>query len=783
MRKILFLLCALLGGAFLRPASAQVTDDGNWTLHLSYRNATRCATAGDWVYVLMNGNLSARHLRTDEVRYFSPQDGLGSKGIVDIAYSAECKCLVAVYEDFQVDLICDEGRTIVGLPGLKNMGSSVGTPVSLSVGGDYAAIASSTGMAYLNLRNRTVNGFFDFGQKIYAAAVWQNRLFISTATHIRTCSLEANPYDLSSWTTICSARVGNFCCFAGRLYAAINAQPTAECLGAGLWLMREDASGFDRLTKLTVNFIRTTPTRVVGGNAAHLFMLTADNPTQPDFSINYANNWGDCTPVGNSGEVWAADKWNGVGSYRVTAESVEAQELTWEGIGPKRDYCYFMHYEGDRLLVAGGNLFTYGGDLPATLMYLEGEDWYFLQEDGVKGSDGVPYYNDATGLTVDPKDPTHLFATSKCGLFEFRDLQYVECYNLRNSPLQSALASGRVEKYIFLSTPTFDKDGNLWMINSMVDTVLCVRKADGTWSKIYVDAVKAAPTCEHLLFDAKGRLWMTSRRSVSYIDGGTLCLDYNGTIDNTADDVARYRTSLVNQDGTTITNIPTYDIAEDRDGSIWLATASGVFQVENPDDWFDSNLTVIQPKVPRNDGTNYADYLLGGTVVSAIAIDGGGRKWLGTTTSGVYLTSPDGSEIIAHFDTSNSLILSDNVYAIAIHPVTGEVMIATDRGLCAYRGDATAPAETLEKSQVRVYPNPVRPEYRGVVTVAGLTDAADVKVMTAGGQVVAGGTSVGGSFTWDCCGPDGSRVGAGVYFFMLSTADGNKGIVAKVVVI
>ena len=110
-------------------------------------------------------------------------------------------------------------------------------------------------------------------------------------------------------------------------------------------------------------------------------------------------------------------------------------------------------------------------------------------------------------------------------------------------------------------------------------------------------------------------------------------------------------------------------------------------------------------------------------------------------------------------------------------------MIATDRGLCAYRGDATAPAETLEKSQVRVYPNPVRPEYRGVVTVAGLTDAADVKVMTAGGQVVAGGTSVGGSFTWDCCGPDGSRVGAGVYFFMLSTADGNKGIVAKVVVI
>ena len=67
-----------------------------------------------------------------------------------------------------------------------------------------------------------------------------------------------------------------------------------------------------------------------------------------------------------------------------------------------------------------------------------------------------------------------------------------------------------------------------------------------------------------------------------------------------------------------------------------------------------------QPKVPRNDGTNYADYLLTGNTVNAIAVDGGNRKWIGTLGAGIYLVNADGSEILAHYTAADSPLLSDN---------------------------------------------------------------------------------------------------------------------------
>lgn len=64
---------------------------------------------------------------------------------------------------------------------------------------------------------------------------------------------------------------------------------------------------------------------------------------------------------------------------------------------------------------------------------------------------------------------------------------------------------------------------------------------------------------------------------------------------------------------------------------------------------FYGNVVVNRVKVPRNDGTNLADYLLDGVSVNDIAIDGANRKWFGSSTSGLYLTSSDGSEILEHF--------------------------------------------------------------------------------------------------------------------------------------
>ena len=222
---------------------------------------------------------------------------------------------------------------------------------------------------------------------------------------------------------------------------------------------------------------------------------------------------------------------------------------------------------------------------------------------------------------------------------------------------------------------------------------------------------------------------------------------------------------------------------EDRNGQIWIGCTSGVYAITDPDEWFTSSFNIYQPKVPRNDGTNYADYLLTGTEVSAIAVDAGNRKWIGTTGAGIYLVNEDGSEILQHFTSSDSPLLSDNIFDLAIDSVSGKMFIATDCGLCSYKTDVTTALPTLNKDNIHVYPNPVKVEYKGNVNITGLTLGSEVKVLSTGGQLVARGNAIGGSWQWNLCHTtNGERVAPGVYFIVIATADGKQSVAAKVAV-
>lgn len=198
---------------------------------------------------------------------------------------------------------------------------------------------------------------------------------------------------------------------------------------------------------------------------------------------------------------------------------------------------------------------------------------------------------------------------------------------------------------------------------------------------------------------------------------------------------------------------------------------------------YTSAAPLTQVKVPRNDGTNYADYLLSGVNVSCMAIDGGGRKWFGTNGFGVYLISADNMTQLQYFTAANSPLLSDNIESIAINNTTGEVFFGTDQGLCSYMSDATEAAIEIVKDNVYAYPNPVVPGYDGLITIVGLSLNADVKILSASGQLVAEGRSNGGTFTWNGRDRSGKRVASGVYMVAIATSDGKKGTVCKIAVV
>jgi hypothetical protein len=193
--------------------------------------------------------------------------------------------------------------------------------------------------------------------------------------------------------------------------------------------------------------------------------------------------------------------------------------------------------------------------------------------------------------------------------------------------------------------------------------------------------------------------------------------------------------------------------------------------------------TFTQVKVPRNDGTNYADYLLAGIDISSIAIDGAGRKWFATNGNGVYLISADNLTQLQHFTVDNSPLLSNTVLSVAMNQTSGEVFFGTENGLCSYISDATETNSEMSSDNVWAYPNPVDPGYTGLITITGLTLDADVKIVSSNGALVAQGRSNGGTFTWDGHDQKGRRVASGVYMVVTATKSGEKGTVCKIAIV
>jgi ligand-binding sensor domain-containing protein len=165
-------------------------------------------------------------------------------------------------------------------------------------------------------------------------------------------------------------------------------------------------------------------------------------------------------------------------------------------------------------------------------------------------------------------------------------------------------------------------------------------------------------------------------------------------------------------------------------------------------------------------------------------VDGANRKWFGTT-GGIFVQSPSGSDAVAKYNTENSPLLSNMITNMAINQNTGMVYIATEKGFMSLRTEATA-GTPIHKAEATVFPNPVRPDYEGVIAINGLARDAYVKIADGNGTVVFETQALGGQAIWDGKGADGQRVATGVYLVMSANhknIEVGDAIVAKILVI
>lgn len=382
-------------------------------------------------------------------------------------------------------------------------------------------------------------------------------------------------------------------------------------------------------------------------------------------------------------------------------------------------------------------------------------------------------YRDLLCLDFDPSKEGHIMVGSKAGLYEFQDGKFIKCYNKDNT---SVITSPLGNNYTIISSVKYDATGKLWLLNSLGDnSILSFDQTTQEW-KHYPHSEIGSNDRYNLtgliIGKNNGNIWFAN----NYYEKNRLYkYNYN------TDELTMYGPTFTNEDGRDITPIYVHCLAEDRNGNIWIGTTSGPLYLSMSDIKNGNNI-FTQHKVPRNDNTNYADYLLDNSNIRCIAVDGANQKWFGTD-NGVYLVSDDCNTQIYHFDTDNSPLISNIVYSIAVNNNTGKVYFATDKGLCSFNNGIVGSNSEMTKDNVYAYPNPVKPDYTGKINIVGLSFNANIKIVSTNGTLINEGRSAGGSYSWDGCDLNGKKVASGIYMVETATESGEKGIVCKIAII
>ncbi len=219
-------------------------------------------------------------------------------------------------------------------------------------------------------------------------------------------------------------------------------------------------------------------------------------------------------------------------------------------------------------------------------------------------------------------------------------------------------------------------------------------------------------------------------------------------------------------------------LAIDKNNTLFIATDGGIVAL-NPDlKLLEANsLDGFISTLKNADGKR----ILQTDIVLSVAVDGGNRKWVGTNSS-LYLFNESLSDILQIFTNVNSPLPSNTINFLNLEPNSGELFVYTPNGIVSYRTNATEGAD-IQENTVLVFPNPVKPEFDGLVGVSGSVANAFVKITDIAGRLVYQTQANGGTATWDLNTKSGRRAEGGIYFIFSGNELGKETFVTKLAVI
>ena len=766
MIKRIILLQAILLLSFFTKASV-----GDWTLYPAYHDVTYCEIAGDKVYVLASGALFSFNTKDNEITTYDKLTSLSDVDITHIAYSDYLNALIVIYSNANIDILYDDGYTY-NITDFKNSNVASKKINNISIDNKSAYLSTEFGVVVLDLEKLEFKNTYSTGHNTLCTYLFKDKLYTGTTDGLFKCDTIKNMLDKNNWEKINENKVDALCELDNKLYALVKS--------TGIHILNTETHTLSNVVTKSGNeyytIYKSKENEIIAPAKDKLTIINKDGKnTYTTSNSSYISKKGDI--------FWNCKGYNGF--YKCKPEGntiIETLEIAIPD-SPIRNFCEFMKFTNDdKLIVAGGNINYFGlpeNDKKGTLMQydINNHKWFNFPENKIKDITKLGYLN-ICSADEDPTKPGHIIASSfGNGLFEFRKGEFIQQYDFNNSILETAVPNNR--NYTRVSEVIFDKEGNLWCINTTnIADIVKVLKKNGEWVSLNYKEIERKETMVKPLLDSRGWLWITSLDN----GAGLFCAKLKNTPFDASDDETRtWWDNFTNQDGTTYEVYQVPAICEDKNGEIWIGTNIGLFVIDNHEEFFNNGI-FKQIKIPRNDGTGLADYLMNGIYIKAMDIDAANRKWIGTLDNGVMLISEDGLETIHHFTTENSPLPSNYIESIAINHKTGEVFIGTDKGIASYKSDAIRPEENLKNSEIHAYPNPVKSNYNGNISIVGLTDDCNVKIVDGAGYLINEGISKGGMYTWNGRNQKGEKVSSGVYIVLLYDKNGNEGEVTKILI-
>lgn len=740
IKKILIALLAALPLA----ASAQLSS-GKWVTHTRFAisSTQNVIDTKDKVYSLVNNSLYCFDKSTKAQTVLSNQNQLSGTLISGIYYNYDKQYLVVTYDDSNIDIVANDGK-VTNIPNIKDAVMTQSRVINdVTFSGDKIFVATGFGFVVIDDAKMQITETRVFSRSISSVGeVGKWRVVFLPNQEVYYCPADKAPEWLGGYKATTIANMDN-----GKILA-INDATILVKQDKRLTKVTIADSGTDEATFTSISLVEAAPTNVQKTATGYLanffaakyyytFDAEGGNAAKKTFTVKELVS---CAPDGD-GTLWGVNE-KGVHSYAATNTYYKPDAVSINGVPywmgyNKNTHKLYLTATSDIGILQSANV----GALYEIDKY-DGNSWTYERPTGTAGSQGWYW------PIFDPTDSTDTYYISSrlSGQFKVTDDKVVTIFNAQNSPFVARKAAIR-----------FDNDGNLWMVHSSLSNNVPVKvlpheklkKGNITlsdWTVYNVPDVTNINSFKYSIFDISNKSNIKAFNCGDYICP-IILWRVNPDLSKPEFESKSY-TSLTASDGSNCTWVYSYALKADRDDNFLFGFDKGLVMFKATDA-FNEGFTVEKAKS------------LEGTSVYTVEVDTLNRKWVGTGSDGLYLLSPDCKTVINHYTSSNSPLLTNVVYQVCCNTDNNSVFVVTPLGVQQFFSDYTESA--TDYSNVYAYPNPVRPDFTGYITITGLMEGSNVVIKDAKGNVVKQFTGANGSVAWDGCNEAGERLPTGNY--------------------